>query len=210
MAHASLSATPSGEDSRGLRPSEVREATRVENPTDLPAFEVVYDRYVDFVYRSVRRLGVTEAAAEDITQEVFITVHRKLDTFEGRSSLKTWIFGVAHGVVRNHRRSAKRARDRDGGSTEDMEIADPITGNDPLRQAERSEAVQILHAVLAAMDEDKREVFLLADLEKIPPAEIASFKGMKLFTVYSRLRAARAQFKKLASRYRTTHGWRMS
>ncbi len=210
MARASRTAVHSEDEPSRLRASDVREATRVENPADVPSFDAIYDQHVDFVYRSVRRLGVAEEAAEDVTQEVFITVHRKLDTFEGRSSLKTWIFGVAHGVVRNHRRSAKRARERDGGSTEDMEIADPITGNDPLRQAERSEAVQILHAVLDAMDEDKREVFLLADLEKVPPAEIASFKGMKLFTVYSRLRAARAQFKKLASRYRTTHGWRMS
>ena len=77
-------------------------------------------------------------------------------------------------------------------------------------QAERSEAVAILHAVLAEMDDDKRELFLLADLEGVPVAEIASFKKMKLFTVYSRLRAARAQFKKLVGRYRTTHGWRAS
>ncbi len=173
-------------------------------------FEHVYDGYFDFVWRSVRRLGVDAAAAEDVTQEVFVTVHRRLHTFEGRSSLKTWLFGVALGIVRNHRRAAKRRRDGLSATAVALRLhADGKTDSEhPHARAERAEAVRILYSILAQLDDDKREVFILMELEQLRAAEVAEVLASNVNTVFSRLRAARSQFKQAATRYRARERWR--
>ncbi len=71
-------------------------------------FEAIYDEHFDFVFRNVRRLGVPDAHVDDAVQEVFLVVHRRLAEFEGRSSVKTWIFGVLARVAADHRRSIRR------------------------------------------------------------------------------------------------------
>src|SRR5579863_4910193 len=72
------------------------------------SFEQVYATYVDFVWRSALRLGVDEAAADDVTQQVFLVVYQRLDTFEGRSTLKTWLFAILLRVARGQRRVLRR------------------------------------------------------------------------------------------------------
>src|SRR4051812_45143312 len=75
-----------------------------------PSFDAIYEEHFDFVWRSVGRLGVDAAAVEDAAQDVFVIAHRRLAGFEGRSSVKTWLFGIALRVSRDHRRSARRKR----------------------------------------------------------------------------------------------------
>lgn len=178
----------------------------------VPTFEEVYDQHVDFVYRSVRRLGIPESAAPDVTQEIFLTIHRRLDSYEARSSLKTWIFGVALGVVRNQRRRFARVRANeppmDPAAEAQLARVEAPADESPHSRAERQQAVELLHRILDEMDDEKREVFVLADLEQVPPAEIAESTKTKLFTVYSRLRAAREQFSSIAARLRAAEGWR--
>ncbi len=70
---------------------------------ELPDFGAVYEEYFDFVWRTLRRYGVPEAAMDDAIQDAFLVVHSRLPTFEGRSSLRTWIFGIARRVARDHR-----------------------------------------------------------------------------------------------------------
>src|ERR1700722_8443188 len=70
---------------------------------ELPSLESLYDTYFAFVWRSVQRLGVPASQVDDVVQEVFLVVHRKLASFEGRSSLKTWLYGIALRVARAHR-----------------------------------------------------------------------------------------------------------
>src|SRR5580765_6751726 len=71
-------------------------------------FAEVYEAHFAFVWRSVRRLGVDDAAVDDVVQETFVIVHRRLQEFEARSSLKTWLFGILLRVVRDHRRTLRR------------------------------------------------------------------------------------------------------
>src|SRR6185436_19202677 len=82
----------------------IPEAPRAETRVHL-VFEEVYEQNVTFVWRSARRLGVADAAIDDVVQEIFVVVHRRLREFEGRSSLKTWLFAIVLRVVRDHRRS---------------------------------------------------------------------------------------------------------
>jgi len=73
-----------------------------------PTFDELYEAYVDFVWRSVRRLGVIEGSVDDVVQQVFLVVHRRLPEFTPGGSVRTWIFGIVVRVVRDHRRSLRR------------------------------------------------------------------------------------------------------
>lgn len=162
------------------------------------AFAEVYDRAFPWVWRAARRLGVPSAALDDVVQDVFLVVHRKLETFEGRSSLRSWVFGITLRVVRDRRRTAKRKPEH--AMDDDAALADP--SSDPQRDALRREALHTLLKVLDSLSEEQREVFVLAELEELTAPEIADALAVNLNTVYSRLRAARKSFEAEAARVR--------
>ena len=161
-------------------------------------FAEVYNQHFAFVWRTVRRLGVAERALDDAVQDVFVVVHRRLGDFEGRSSLKSWIFGIARRVAKDHRRRASR---KDRGEELHEGLADP-SAQSPLESAAKAEAVQVLYRLLDTLDHDKREVFVLAELEQMTAPEIAAAISVNLNTVYSRLRAARRAFNQAVDRHR--------
>lgn len=152
--------------------------------------ETVYRDHYDFVWRSVRRLGLSDGEVDDAVQDVFMVVHRRLADFEGRSSVRTWLFGIAMRVVKDHRRRGQRA-DRRVRAYQDPQ---PVTGPCPEDQVAKVRAVQLLDNLLECLDDDKRAVFILADFEGMTAPEIAEALGVKLNTVYSRLRLARQRF----------------
>jgi len=174
------------------RPAEAE--APAEPPGDLAR---IYEEHFDFVWRSARRLGVPDSAVDDVVQEVFIVVHRQLASFEGRSSMKTWLFGILRNLVLRQRRSWARRREE---ALEESEVAGADAPADE-HLAER-EARRVLHALLAGLDDDKRAVFVLAELEQMSAPEIAEATGLKLNTVYSRLRLARAEMDKALERHR--------
>jgi RNA polymerase sigma-70 factor (ECF subfamily) len=161
-------------------------------------FEELYDQHFAFVWRTARRLGVAERSVDDAVQDVFIVVHRRLADFEGRSSIKSWLFGIVRRVAKDHRR---RARRKDRGEALPDGLADPMSPS-PRDAASRAEALEVLYGLLESLDDDKREVFVLAELEQMTVPEIAEAISVNLNTVYSRLRAARQAFEKAVARYR--------
>lgn len=152
-------------------------------------FEAIYEAYFDYVWRSLRRLGVPESSVDDAAQDVFVVVHRRLADFEGRSSIKTWLFGIALRVARTHRRRVSRKGHHDPLPT-DLVSA----GGGPDSEFEKRRAAAFLAAFLDSLDDDKRAVFVLAEIEQMTAPEIEQALGVKLNTVYSRLRAARKAF----------------
>jgi RNA polymerase sigma-70 factor (ECF subfamily) len=187
-----------------LAPGGARRATAP------PHFDAVYEENFDFVWRSMGRLGVASSAVEDAAQDVFVIAHRRLGDFEGRSSVKTWLFGIALRVARDHRRAARRRRDN--GLVPEGD-ADPATVTDtsspsPLESASRAEAVERLLAILGELDDDRRAVFILAELEQMSAPEIADAVGAPVNTVYTRLRAARRAFNEAVARYEARDAWR--
>jgi RNA polymerase sigma-70 factor (ECF subfamily) len=163
-----------------------------------PRFEAVYRDHFAFVWRSLRALGVPAAALDDGAQEVFVVVHRRLAEFEGRSTLKSWLFGIARGVAANQRRSLRRR-------AEDAVVADDqlvCQAPGPREAAERSQALGEVLALLERLDEDKRVVFALVELEGLSAPEVAELLDVKLNTVYSRLRLARAEMERALERLR--------
>jgi RNA polymerase sigma-70 factor (ECF subfamily) len=168
-------------------------------------FEQIYETYVDFVWRSARRLGVPESMVDDVVQQVFLTVHRKLDEFEGRSSLKTWVFSILLRTVRDHRRGVRRKSPhwQTGAADPDL-VADEARG--PHESLVLAEAWRVVDGLLESLEGDKRVVFVLAELEQMTAQEISEATGLPAKAVYSRLRAARTDFERAAARMRRRLG----
>jgi RNA polymerase sigma-70 factor (ECF subfamily) len=168
----------------------------------VPSFEDVYDEHAEFVWRSLRRLGVLGASVDDALQDVFVVVHRRLRDFEGKSSLRTWLFGIVLGVARNYRRSARRRAPEGALAAEANDDLPSPDARGPEARAEDAEAVRTLYALLDQLDEDKREVFVLSDLEEMTAPEIAAALSLNVNTVYARIRAARLAFEQAVARHR--------
>jgi RNA polymerase sigma-70 factor (ECF subfamily) len=174
-----------------------------------PSFDEVYQRYLDFIWRSVRRLGVDEGAVDDVVQQVFMVVHRRLPEFSHASSVRTWVFGIMLRVVREHRRSLRRKSLHGNGPQTDPETLADDRERGPDESTARAEAARLLQRWLDQLDDEKREVFVLAELEQMTAKEIAEVTGTNKSTIYSRLRSARLEFERAAERCRHQDRWRM-
>jgi RNA polymerase sigma-70 factor (ECF subfamily) len=172
-----------------------------------PTFADVYRDGVSFVWRNVRRLGVAEESVRDAVQDVFLVVHRRLESYEGRSSVRTWLFGIAMHVARDYRRAARRKALRSappppfGSSPDPFEHA-VAAGPGPDKQVEAVEANRLLLCLLDELDEERRAVFVLTELEQMSAPEVSAALGLNLNTVHGRLRAARLQFEQALRRHR--------
>jgi RNA polymerase sigma-70 factor (ECF subfamily) len=165
----------------------------------LPSFAAVYGEYFDFVWSCVRRFGVVPDAAEDVVQEVFIVIHSRLHTLQQPDALRSWIYGIVRRTVSTHRR-AKRTRDAFGVSLVAESEARHSDQPTPLDVTVQTDALQLVKAVLAELDDAKREVFELVELEELTVPEVAQLLEIPLNTAYSRLRAARQAFEEALQR----------
>jgi RNA polymerase sigma-70 factor (ECF subfamily) len=168
-----------------------------------PSFDQVYDEYFDFVWRSLRRLGVGTGVIDDAVQEVFLVVHRRLPEFRGESSLKTWLFGIALNVAQHVARTLARK----GADELPDTIFDP-GAETPQDRAAQNEAIRTLYRLLDRLDADKRAVFVMAELEQLTAKEISIAVGAPLNTVYSRLRGARRDFEAALRKLKAKEAWR--
>ncbi len=150
-----------------------------------PALRALFEAHYDFAYRSALRLGVTQAAVDDVVQEAFIVAGRKLESFERRSSERTWLFGILMRVAHTERRGELRRQRRAAVAVEAAPALD-----EPF---ERADAVDTLHRLLGLLDDDRRAAFILADVEGMTAVEIADGLGVNVNTIYARIRAARKQ-----------------
>jgi RNA polymerase sigma-70 factor (ECF subfamily) len=187
-----------------------RAAPRALAAGPVATFDAVYAEHFAFAWRTVRRLGVDASAVDDVVQEIFLVVHRRLPEFEQRASMKTWLFGIVRRVVRAHRRTLQRKPAQLGGKAAAYEDPDAVrdSSRSPHVQAAEREAARVLHAILDGLDDDKREAFVLAELEQMKVPEIAEALETNVNTVYSRLRAARREFDEAVARHRARDEWR--
>jgi RNA polymerase sigma-70 factor, ECF subfamily len=160
-----------------------------------PHFELVYKQHFNFVWRSLRLLGVAPEMVEDAAQDVFSVVSRQLAAFEGRSSLRTWLFAILQRVAANHRRTRRRK----------LQQLDPLDDSlvdhqpTPHVRAEAAEALAVIEGFCAKLDDEWRALFVLSLLEDIPASEVASALGIPLNTVYSRVRSLREGLRRALS-----------
>lgn len=179
--------------------------TSIADPTEAdarasPTFDDVYHAYAPFVWRSAFRLGVPRSAVEDVMQDVFLVVHRRLSEFEERASMRAWISAIVVRVVRAHRRKALRREAPEERDALDPETIADARGRTPFESMERDETVRELYAILAHMNDERREVFVLSELEELTAPEIAHALSVNVNTIYWRLRTARKEFDQIFRR----------
>ncbi len=166
----------------------------------------VYEAHFQFVWRCLRSLGVRDGALEDAVQDVFVVVHDKLHLFDGKANLRTWIYSIALRIARRYRaRVAKDARKFVSPEEESGEALDPsaLATGDLERELDTSERLDLARRALEALDDEKREAFVLACVEQMSAPEIVEITGLPLNTVYSRIRAARIAFTARVARLET-------
>lgn len=158
-------------------------------PPALP-FETLYSTYFGFTWRVLGHLGVPARSMDDAVQEVWVVVHQRLSGFEGRSALKTWLFGIALNVSRNMRRADLR-RSRDVVLAPEPQ---PILPDPELARA-GNEALERVGRFLETLDEQRRAIFVCNLLEHLSAQETAEATGCDVATVYQRVRSLRHAFK---------------
>jgi RNA polymerase sigma-70 factor (ECF subfamily) len=153
--------------------------------SDVP-FDDVYRQHAGFVFRVLRGMGIADPAVEDAVQDVFVVVHRRLCEWDGRHSIKTWLFEIAYRVACEHRRKGRRARAHEALPDE---LEDAALG--PHGTAEQQQQLQLLGRALDRLSDEQRAVLVLTEIEGMTAPEISAATGVSVNTVYTRLRRAR-------------------
>lgn len=166
-------------------------------PPPVSDFADVFRTHAPYVWRVLRRLGVAERDVEDVAQEVFVVVHRNLAGFQGRSTVRTWIYGICIRVAADWRRRAHVRREVASGEVPDG--GEEATQEDAVELRRRRAE---LDAVLDELDDDKRAVVVLFEIEQLPMDEVAAAVGCPVQTAYSRLYKAREQMRSAVRRRR--------
>lgn len=157
----------------------------------LPAsFEAIYDSHYDAAWRCLVALGVPVAEADDAAQEVFMIVLKKLPTLRPDANPRPWVLGIARRVALNTRRAGRRREARH------LRLANHSKGGDVGAgdASAAAETVNLVERFLDTLTEARREVFVLAAIEGLPPREVAEIVDAKVNTVHSRLHEARRDF----------------
>jgi len=170
--------------------------------------ERVFHEYAPRVYNLARRMLGNDADAEDVTQDVLLQVIRKLDTFRGEAAFPTWLHRVTVNAALANRR--KRARRDEGRVNDPLEsFTDDGHHADHVRPWPRlpetlvldREQKQTIEQAIASLPEMYRDVFVLADVEQLPNAEIGELLDLSVPAVKSRLHRARLMMRDALSRY---------
>jgi RNA polymerase sigma-70 factor (ECF subfamily) len=173
---------------------------------DLAAFGELVDAYQARVLGFVRRMVPNPDDATDVTQEVFIRAYQNFHRFDGRCSVRTWLFRIAHNLCIDRSRKVKRMPNEvslqiSGEIEEDFDA--PDTRWEPDRVLMSDELHAIIEAGIASMSEKLRSVLILHDREELAYDEIAQALDIPVGTVKSRLFLARAHLKNLLRPYLT-------
>jgi RNA polymerase sigma-70 factor (ECF subfamily) len=161
-------------------------------------FEALYRAHFTYVWRTLCRLGCPRDDLSDAAQDVFLVVYRKLPTFERRSTIPTWLFGICYRHMLGRRRGAVRRLTAPPETVEQVADSSP----DQSSVLERGQRQAVLEDILDQLSVEQRAVFTLHELESHDGNAIAEILGIPVGTVHSRLRSAREVFWKEVERRR--------
>jgi len=167
---------------------------------DEAAYEELLHRFEQPIYNLVCRLTDHPEDGADVTQEVFLKVFRSIGSFQGKSSLKTWIYRIAVNEAKNQRRSFLRHRRQEVRLEPDAETAGfsewvPDPGPSPFEIALDHEAEQLIELALSEVNASFRAALVLRDVEGLAYEEIAEILQISLGTVKSRILRGREALK---------------
>ena len=159
----------------------------------------IHERHGEFVWKTLYRMGVRPPHVEDVYQEVFLVVHRRLASFNGQCAITTWLFEICFRVAAGYRRKAHFRREElmpDWSEIESLSAPTPS----PERQLATARQAKQLERILDDMPLEYRVVFVMFELEGMSSEQIAESLGAPLGTVYSRLYRARKRFARALAR----------
>jgi RNA polymerase sigma-70 factor (ECF subfamily) len=177
----------------------VTDAKESAQPEPRLSVTQVHERHGEFVWRTLHRMGMREPHVEDVYQEVFLVVHRRLHTFSGQSAITTWLFEICFRVAAGYRRKAHFRREElvpDWSELETLSSQEPS----PERRLVTARQAKQLERILDTMPLEYRVVFVMFEIEGLSSEEIAESVGAPLGTVYSRLYRARKRFAQALTR----------
>jgi RNA polymerase sigma-70 factor (ECF subfamily) len=161
----------------------------------------VHARHGEFIWKTLYRMGVRSPHLEDVYQEVFLVVHRRLDSYGGHCAITTWLFEVCFRVAAGYRRRAHFRREQlvpDAASVSFV-AAPTLT---PEREVEKRQAADRLQSILSSLNLEQRLVFTMFELDGLTCDQIGESIGVPVGTVYSRLHRARKAFLRALARQR--------
>jgi len=170
-------------------------APAAERQVAAPTFAAVYAEHAQTVARWAARLGGPAADVEDITQEVFVVVNRRLPDFRGDSRLSTWLFGITAKVTANERRRRRLRRLWLRLAPNPGERA-PVMGETTIEQLEKRERLALFYRALERLNERHRRALVLFEMEELSVEEVAAYMGLRPGNVRVLLHRARAAFLK--------------
>jgi RNA polymerase sigma-70 factor (ECF subfamily) len=169
----------------------------------LPDLGTVFDDHFDYVWATLRRMGVRDADREDLVHEVFLKVHARLADYDDSRPLRPWLFGFAYRVAADYHRLARHRVEVLGAQGE--AAAETVPADERIASLEQRDLV--LRA-LNTIDLDRRAVVVMHDIDDMPVPQIAEMLDIPLNTAYSRLRLAREQLAAAVTRLRISRGAR--
>lgn len=155
---------------------------------DMAAFRAIYDLYVRRVARHVVRVVGADGDVEDVTQEVFVQLHRSLPRFRGDSKLSTYIYRLTWNVAVSHGR--RRRKVVDISAIRSMQLT-----TENWKRLEARDLCRTLEAALEGVSDDAREAFLLCDVEGMKLREIAELSDESIHTIAARVRRTRERLR---------------
>ncbi|MEM6993650.1 MAG: sigma-70 family RNA polymerase sigma factor [Myxococcota bacterium] len=152
----------------------------------------LYRSFAGYVRRALVGLGIAGADADDLTHDVFVTLHRKGTAFDDPRSARAWLYGTARRLASNHRRAQRRAQQR--------ELHAPAPAPAPLPDAalDRRDAARVVDRFAATLSPNARAVFELSEVQGLATPDVAQRLSMPLNTAYSHVRRVRSRLSKAA------------
>jgi RNA polymerase sigma-70 factor (ECF subfamily) len=164
-----------------------------------PDLGVIFDEHFDYVWATLRRLGVRDADREDLVHEVFLKVHARLADYDTSRPLRPWLFGFAYRVAADHRRLARHRVEVLSGPGDALAVVTPADEG----MVANDERALVLDA-LDTLDLARRAVLVMHDVDDVPIPAVAAALEIPLNTAYSRLRLARRDLAGAVTRLRAS------
>ncbi|MEM1032401.1 MAG: sigma-70 family RNA polymerase sigma factor [Myxococcota bacterium] len=183
-------------------PADLDDVVARAQAGDVEAFTELFRAHRSLVTGVAYRMVGPHADLEDIVQDVFLQVHRSLPDFRGQSKFTTWLHRVTVNVVLMARR---RARSRPKYADEESAPPEPSDDPSPDQDLDRRRRIEAFRRLLDRLSEKKRTVFVLHDLEGMPPVEIAEVVDCPVLTVRTRLFYARKELAELMRQEPSLH-----
>lgn len=165
-----------------------------------PSFRSMYESEFDYVWNTFGRLGVAERDREDLTQELFVLVHKKLDEYVASRPIRPWLFAFAFRIASDYRRLARHRVELFQERTSEL----PGTTISAEETCVQQEGRSLILRAIDLLSTERKPIFIMHELDGIAVPDIADALGIPLNTAYSRLRLARQDFATAISQLRRT------